>query len=297
MNIKIKKIIAKKNKSKIVSLTAYSKNISKILDNYCDIILVGDSMANVLYGLSSTHKISLQNIIEHTQSVKKGIKKSLLVVNMQKGTYETKKMVDNDLLGGLTKMVFNTGHPGPQEIGCSPEFLEWLTDPVQNGGGALTDFGCYGANIATWFLEGQSPLRISCIAKQIKPDRYPDVDDDTTIVLEYPKQQVLIQASWNWSHNRKDMQVYGSNGYIDAKTSREMIVLENEKKGSYTHKPPSIASNQKDPFRLLLEVTKYNKKLPPFSLYSLENNVIVSKILSLAKKAAETNQTLNWNAL
>jgi hypothetical protein len=76
-----------------------------------------------------------------------------------------------------------------------------------------------------------------------------------------------------------------------------MIVLENEKKGSYNHKPPSIASNQKDPFRLLLEVTKYNKKLPPFSLYSLENNVIVSKILSLAKKAAETNQTLNWNAL
>lgn len=212
-------------------------------------------------------------------------------------TYETKKMIDNGLLGSLTKMIFNTGHPGPQEIGCSTEFIEWLTDPIQNGGGALTDFGCYGANITTWFLEGQAPLRISCIAKQTKPDRYPDVDDDTTIILEYTKQQVLIQASWNWSHNRKDMQVYGSNGYIDAKTSREMIVLESEKKGSYTHKPPSIASNQKDPFRLLLEVTKYNKKLPPFSLYSLENNVIVSKILSLAKKAAETNQTLNWNAL
>src|SRR5210317_2065675 len=100
-------------------------------------------------------------------------------------TYETKKMVDNGLLGSLTKMVFNTGHPGPQEIGCSTEFLEWLTDPIQNGGGALTDFGCYGANIATWFLEGQAPLRISCIAKQTKPDRYPDVDDDTTIILEY----------------------------------------------------------------------------------------------------------------
>ena len=66
-------------------------------------------------------------------------------------TYETKKMVDNGLLGSLTKMVFNTGHPGPQEIGCSTEFLEWLTDPIQNRGGALTDFGCYGANIATWF--------------------------------------------------------------------------------------------------------------------------------------------------
>ena len=105
MNIKIKKIIAKKNKSKIVSLTAYSKNISKILDNYCDIILVGDSMANVLYGLSSTRKISLQNIIEHTLSVKKGIKKSLLVVDMPKGTYETKKKAEKNakLILKLTK--------------------------------------------------------------------------------------------------------------------------------------------------------------------------------------------------
>ena len=65
MNIKIKKFIAKKNKSKIVSLTAYSKSISKILDKYCDMVLVGDSMANVLYGLKDTHKITLDNIIQH----------------------------------------------------------------------------------------------------------------------------------------------------------------------------------------------------------------------------------------
>ena len=87
MNNKIKKILLKKNKSKIVSLTAYSKNISKILDNFCDIILVGDSMANVLYGYENTHKITLENIIQHTISVKKGIKKSLLVVDMPKGSY------------------------------------------------------------------------------------------------------------------------------------------------------------------------------------------------------------------
>ena len=90
MNKKIQKIIRKKNKSKIVSLTAYSKNISKILDKYCDIVLVGDSMANVLYGLENTHEISLENIIQHTKSVKKGVKKSLLVVDMPKGTYLNK---------------------------------------------------------------------------------------------------------------------------------------------------------------------------------------------------------------
>ena len=86
---KIKDIIRKKNKSKIVSLTAYSKNIAQVLDKYCDIILVGDSMANVLYGFRSTHEISLKNIIQHTKSVKKGIKKSLLVVDMPKGSYNT----------------------------------------------------------------------------------------------------------------------------------------------------------------------------------------------------------------
>ena len=89
MNSKIKKIILKKNKTKIVSLTAYSKNIAKILDKSCDIVLVGDSMANVLYAHNNTHKITLNNIIEHTLSVQKGIKKSLLVVDMPKGTYSS----------------------------------------------------------------------------------------------------------------------------------------------------------------------------------------------------------------
>ena len=91
MNSKIKKIILKKNKSNIVSLTAYSKNIAKILDKYCDIILVGDSMANVLYGHKNTHKINLNNIIQHTVSVKQGIKKSLLVVDMPKNSYNKPK--------------------------------------------------------------------------------------------------------------------------------------------------------------------------------------------------------------
>ena len=89
MNKKIKEILFKKNKSKIVCLTAYSKNFAQILDNHCDIILVGDSMANVLYGMKNTHNISLTTIIQHSISVKKGIKKSLLVVDMPKGSYKS----------------------------------------------------------------------------------------------------------------------------------------------------------------------------------------------------------------
>ncbi len=105
MNKKIKEILKKKNKHKIVSLTAYSKNIAKILDKHCDIVLVGDSMANVLYAFKNTHKVSLENIIQHTLSVKKGIKKSLLVVDMPKGTYSTKKIAKKNaqLIKNLTK--------------------------------------------------------------------------------------------------------------------------------------------------------------------------------------------------
>ena len=85
---KIKDILKKKKNRKIVCLTAYSKNISKILDKYCDIILVGDSLASVLYGMKNTHNISVDTIIKHSVSVKKGIKKSLMVVDMPRGSYD-----------------------------------------------------------------------------------------------------------------------------------------------------------------------------------------------------------------
>ena len=94
MNKKIKKILLKKNKSKIVCLTSYSKSVAKILDKYCDIVLVGDSMANVLYGLKDTHNITLDNIIQHTLSVKRGIKKSLLAVDMPKNSYNDPKKAE-----------------------------------------------------------------------------------------------------------------------------------------------------------------------------------------------------------
>jgi predicted dehydrogenase len=221
-----------------------------------------------------------------------------LLVNFEtswyESTYEAKKLLETDSFGSLTKMVFNTGHPGPQEIGCTPEFLDWLTDPILNGGGALTDFGCYGANIATWLLNGETPLRVSCVAKQSKPDRYPKVDDDTTIILDYEKKKVVIQASWNWSHNRKDMQIYGSKGYVNCKNAKDMILMKNEQVGEKKHIPQPISEAKKDPFRLLYEVVYKDVILEPYSLYSIENNLIVSKILSLASESSKTQKTQNW---
>ena len=90
MNSKIKKIINKKNKSKIVCLTAYSKNIAEIIDNHVDITLVGDSLGSVLYNYNTTRKVNLKMMLEHTKSVRMGVKKSLLVIDLPYNTYRNK---------------------------------------------------------------------------------------------------------------------------------------------------------------------------------------------------------------
>ena len=141
MNKKIQNIINKKNKSKIVSLTAYSKNIAKILDKHCDIVLVGDSLANVLYGLNNTHKINLENMIQHTVSVRKGIKNSLLVVDMPKGSYgnlksakknaillmrktncDAVKIESNNKNFGIIRSLVKNKIPVMGHIGFTPQF-------------------------------------------------------------------------------------------------------------------------------------------------------------------------------
>src|SRR4051812_14263071 len=123
---------------------------------------------------------------------------------------------DEKSMGEIRKMVVHDGHEGPQEIGCPPEFLEWLTDPVLNGGGAVIDFGCYGCNLATWLMDNQTPNTVTAVLQQLKPEVYPRVDDEATIILVYDHAQGIVQGSWNWPIGRKDMEVYGQTGYAHA---------------------------------------------------------------------------------
>ena len=98
MRNKIKRIIGLKSKRKLVCLTAYSKPIAKILDNYCDMILVGDSMATAFYGMDNTKTINLKTIINHSIAVKKGINKSILVVDMPINTYKNFKIAKKNVI-------------------------------------------------------------------------------------------------------------------------------------------------------------------------------------------------------
>lgn len=197
---------------------------------------------------------------------------------------------DPDAFGEIRKIVMHHGHPGPQEIGVGPEFLEWLIDPYWNGAGALMDFGCYGANLSTWLHHGEMPKEVFAVTQQIKPDVYPKVDDEATIILTYEKSQTIIQASWNWNYNRKDMEIYGQTGYIHCLNNTDMRIMRSEKEGEQPVVAPGLSAPYNDPFSYFIEVIRGNIIPEPHDLSSLENNLTVMAILQAAITSARQGE-------
>ncbi|GAB3649750.1 hypothetical protein GCM10028791_15890 [Echinicola sediminis] len=193
-------------------------------------------------------------------------------------------------LGPVRKMVFHHGHEGPKEIGVGKEFLDWLTDPKLNGGGALVDFGCYGANIMTYLMQGQKPQSVTAVTKNYKPETYPKVEDEATIIVDYKDAQGIIQASWNWPFGRKDMEVYGKSGYVitqDDTRMRWRVQGSEERRLEADKGELALISN---PFEYFKKVIMGEIVPAPFSPYTLENNMLVVEILEAAKKSSETGE-------
>jgi predicted dehydrogenase len=194
-------------------------------------------------------------------------------------------------IGPPRKIVVHDGHRGPKEIGVGPEFLNWLTDPLQNGGGALIDFGCYGADLITWMMEGERPISVTAITQQMKPELYPKVDDEATILITYPHMQGIIQASWNWPVGRKDMEVYGQTGYVITIDALNIRFRKNESEKEISFAAEPTAFPQSDPFGYLAAVIHGEIKSED-DLSSLRTNMIVVEILDAARKSAKEGKTI-----
>jgi len=194
--------------------------------------------------------------------------------------------LENQPFGKIRKVVVHDGHEGPKEIGVGPEFLSWLIDPVKNGGGALMDFGCYGANLMTWLMNGERPVSVFAVTQQFKPHIYPRVDDEATLVVTYPQSLGIIQASWNWPFGRKDIEVYGEKGYVLADRQGSKVKSA-QNKPEETIAAPSLEKNQSDPFAYLASIVRGEIKMKPTDLSALENNMVVMEILEAAKKSAK----------
>lgn len=211
----------------------------------------------------------------------------LVLTNFETSWYgsvrEAKRLVDSGEMSPVRKMIFRHGHKGPKEIGCGPEFVNWLTDPDQNGGGAVVDFGCYGAVISTWIMNGERPTSVTASAATIKPALYPRVDDDATIVLTYPTATAVIEASWAWTHDNKEADIFTEHGSIHAGRWDD-LQLRDENAPLRMVKPPSKPPHLENEWTYLRKVVRGECEVDPLS--SLEFNVIVADILDRARDSA-----------
>jgi scyllo-inositol 2-dehydrogenase (NADP+) len=251
------------------------------------------------HGVDVMMEKPLATNMKQARAIEVAVKKSgiQLIVNYETSWYagnqEAYTIVhDQHQIGDIRRIVVHDGHKGPQEIGCSTNFLAWLTDPVLDGGGAINDFGCYGADLATWLFDGQKPISVFAVAQQIKPDIYPKVEDEATIVLTYPKAEVILQPSWNWPFDRKDMEIYGQTGYVIVPHPDLLRLRTADMADEKEVVPPAIAAPNADPISYFAAVVRGDIKST--GLASLEVNLIVVEILEDAHKSARTGKRVDF---
>jgi predicted dehydrogenase len=193
-------------------------------------------------------------------------------------------------IGNIRRMVARAGHQGPKEIGCSADFLKWLTDPEKNGGGAIVDFGCYGADLMTWLMDGKAPIAVTAITRHYKPEVYPKVDDDATLLLEYPGATGLIEASWNWPYGLKDLEVFGQGGRLYAANGNSLEERIKDSTSKVDLKPNHYADNL-GYFAAVLKGEIHPLNDPS----SLEINRIVVAILEAGRRSAKEGKRVVIN--
>lgn len=239
----------------------------------------------------------LATTMEHARAIEKAAREGRIhvVVNYETTWYPNTQAAyqlvsKQGRIGPIRKIVAHDGHQGPKEIGMPREFMEWLTDPVRNGGGALFDFGCYGANLATYLMGEQRPLSVTAVTQKLKSDPvYERVDDEATIVLTYPTAQVIIQASWNWPFNRKDIEIYGEQGqYLTVE--RDMYRMRTLHAAETLNKAEPIAAPMQDSISYLAAVVR--GEVLPSGPSSLKVNMIATEILDAARRSAEHGVTI-----
>jgi predicted dehydrogenase len=242
--------------------------------------------------------------VEHVMEMKKLAKENniYLITNYETTWYPTnhkaRELLDSGHVGDLRKVIVYDGHRGPKKIGVDKEFLDWLADPVLNGGGAITDFGCYGANLLTWLHKGVRPNSVTAIKQQFQAENNPEVEDESIIILQYDHSNALLQPSWNWPMGRKDMEIYGLTGAIYSDNRHDLRVRIAEGYDGFSEEKMTLEERDtpfNEPFEYFAKVISGEIQMEDYDLSSLENNVIVVEILEAAKKSAETGKTIYLN--
>ena len=218
-----------------------------------------------------------------------------VIVNYETTWYASNKAVHDLLrdgaLGDARKVVVHDGHAGPKAIHVQPEFFDWLTDPVRNGAGALFDFGCYGADLMTWLMQGAAPDTVTAVTRQLQPDIYPHVDDEADVILTYPRAVAILQGSWDWPFDRKDLELYGATGYVKTVLRDRIDVRLAGEHESQIRTAAPLQAPYDDSLRYFAAVLDGSVE-DAHSPGSLDTNLIVTEILDAARTSAKTGRTV-----
>jgi predicted dehydrogenase len=252
------------------------------------------------YGVSAMVEKPLTISLEDALAIRRVARehKVHVLVNYETTWYASNRAAYDEVregrIGDVRRVVVHDGHQGPKEIGVPPEFLKWLTDPEKNGAGALYDFGCYGVDLMTWLMHGETPQTVTAVVNHDKPEIYPHVDDDATIVLQYPHAQAVIQGSWIWPFARKDMEVYGATGYAITVASDKVRIRHEHDAEERVANAPTLPARERDSLSYFSAVLR-GEILPKGDLTALDTNVVVMQILDAARESARTGRSVKLN--
>jgi predicted dehydrogenase len=250
------------------------------------------------HGVSSMVEKPLTTTVEDALAIRKVAQEHhvQVLVNYETTWYtsnaEALKEIQEGTLGSVRKVLVRDGHEGPKEIGVGPEWLPWLTDPKQNGAGALFDFGCYGADLATVINKGATPVSVTAVAQTHKPEIYSRTEDDATVIVAYPGMQAILMPSWDWSFAVKNMEVYGNRGELFALNPTDIVTrYKGDKSESAVHAAPLLPKNESNSLDYLAAVL--HKEIDPKGdLSSLDTNLVVVQILDAARTSIQTGKTV-----
>lgn len=254
------------------------------------------------YGISSMVEKPLSTTMDDALAIRRaaGEHHVHVLVNYETTWYasnaEVLKAVHDGELGTVRKVVVHDGHEGPKEIGVGPEWLPWLTDPKQNGAGALFDFGCYGADLMTVLRKGQAPESVTAVTQTDKPAIYPHVDDDATVILRYPGAQAVLMPSWDWSFARKDMVVYGTDGSMKTVLTDHVLLRKKGQDAATEQASPALPADESNSLGYLVAVLHGQVK-DQGDLSALDTNMVVMQILTAARESAQTGRTVTLHPL
>jgi predicted dehydrogenase len=155
----------------------------------------------------------------------------------------------------------------------------------------MYDFGCYGVDLMTWLMHGQTPESVTAVANHDKPEIYPKVEDDSTIVLQYPTAQAVIQGSWVWPFSRKDMEVYGATGYVITVAADGLRTRLAHEKTEHSSTAAPLPVDESTSLGYLVAVMR-GQIAAKGDLSALDTNVIVMQILDAARESARIGKTV-----